>query len=65
MNLVKKEIKTYKVHMMCDCGGEYKMSESDLFNMMFLNEGYRHTCDKCGKVMILSEYYPREVRGEE
>ena len=65
MNLVKKEVKTYRVYAMCDCGGEFKVTDADLFNMMFLNEGYRHTCDKCGKVMILSEYYPVEIKEED
>ena len=65
MNLVKKEVKTYRIHAMCDCGGEFKVTNADLFNMMFLNEGYRHTCDKCGKVMILSEYYPVETKEED
>ena len=65
MNLVKKEVKTYRIHAMCDCGGEFKMDDVELFNMMFLGEGLKHKCNRCGKTVILSEYYPKEVKEEE
>ena len=65
VHLVKKEMKTYRIHAMCECGGEFKLDDTELFNSMFFGEGLKHTCDKCGKEIVLSEYYPIDVREEE
>lgn len=60
MTLFKKELKTYAVHAMCECGGEFHPT------VMFATypAQYQHCCDKCGKVMTFDVNYP-EIKYEE
>ena len=57
MKEVKKEVKTYIVHAMCDCGGEYLPTGMALTSHPVQ---YPHVCDKCGDKQLFSdEMYPR------
>ena len=70
MKMVKKEVKTYRVRAMCECGGELvydlKNAYVDIFNSFFSESKaeYEHKCNKCGKIEKLSEQYPLNIEEE-
>lgn len=63
MDVVKKEVKTYKTYATCECGGDFEFSNDTLLrDMLFgLNTGFEHRCNKCGKVENFEEIYPIEM----
>ena len=66
MKMVKKEVKTYKTYVACECGGEFEYDDDTLFrDMLFgMKTGFEHKCNKCGKVENFDELYPIEMQEE-
>jgi hypothetical protein len=62
VNIIKKEIKTYKCHAMCECGGEFFIKDLDVFSSLFSRSinGFEHKCNKCGKIQKFPVTYPKE-----
>lgn len=62
-------VETIRSHMMCECGGEFvcKDDAAEIFAVIFsnLNEnGYTHTCTKCGKQETFEIRYPKTIELE-
>ena len=66
MFFVSNEVQTYMIHAKCDCGGEFKRSDDNLFVNLLLHpdSGVEHKCDTCGKVEFLNDVYPKRVESE-
>ena len=70
MEIIKRNIKVYFQHAMCDCGGEFvhdaANSYRDMFNAMLSGNDivFEHKCTLCGKVEKFSEQFPRRVEEE-
>lgn len=61
MQIVKKELKTYKETAHCDCGNELQWASSvTLVN----NTTYEYKCDRCCKEYELDEAYPKIIYEE-
>lgn len=58
---VKRELKAFRVDMICDRCGEGIMEASD--NLVLLTDPaqYKHTCNKCGYTTIYSSSYPHII----
>ena len=54
---VKKEVRTYRIHKMCKCGGEY-LFEKQLSNCAL------HKCHSCGRDLYTIDVYPKTVYEE-
>lgn len=57
---VSKPVQAVQVHMMCQCGGEFRDTGGGLGSV---TEGkwscyYQHKCDKCGAVQDFDRIYP-------
>lgn len=55
MKEVKKPIREYVVHAMCECGGEF--IPGDVVFMTYPVQ-YSHTCNKCGASATFNKKYP-------
>ncbi len=66
MNVVKKEVKTYKTYAICECGGKFEFNDDTLLrDMLFgIKSGFEHKCNKCGKVESFEDLYPIEMQEE-
>lgn len=70
MKTIKKEVRTYRVRAICECGGEFVYNldnaYADIFNSFFSGSKveYENKCNKCGKVVKLSERYPQNIEEE-
>ena len=64
MNIVKYPVRTYREHCMCECGGEYVLNSDKMFTGILFSEGYSHSCNKCGKEIVLEKIYPNIVQYE-
>lgn len=66
MKIIKKEVKKYKAHNMCECGGEFEASTLDMIKEMFIDDkkGCLHICNKCGKEEYFYHIYPTEIEEE-
>lgn len=62
-NEVSRPVQTLQVHMMCQCGGEFKPtgigsgSAASALNPKWECE-YQHKCDKCGAAQNFDRIYP-------
>ena len=63
---VSKPVQTLQVHMMCQCGGEFRRdtdigdssaSAASALDLIW-NYPYQHKCDKCGSVQKFDRIYP-------
>ena len=65
MKVVFKEAKTYIVHMMCECGGEFVREQEDLdIALTSYPPKFLHVCNKCGKREYLDGCYPKTATKE-
>lgn len=55
MILVKKEVKIYVVHAMCECGGEFHPT---MVLATTYPPQYQYCCDKCGIAATFDVNYP-------
>lgn len=55
---IKREVKTFEVKMMCDCGGEFLPTG---FAQMSNPPKYGHQCSSCEKEVYLDYHYPKTV----
>lgn len=55
---VKNEVKTYMVHAMCECGGEFETGDV-IWTLDMYPPKFGHVCNKCGKTVMFSEKYPK------
>ena len=53
--IVKEEVKTYQLKLMCECGGEFKSTGIVLTSNP---PQYPHACNSCGKQITKWECYP-------
>jgi hypothetical protein len=53
---VRKEVKTYMVRAMCECGGEYEHQGLVLTSWP---AQYPHECNRCGKMETFLSQYPK------
>lgn len=57
----------YKVHMFCDCGGKFiedpliSKGAEIFFGFPTIQRKYKHICDKCGKVELFDDQYPKII----
>ena len=61
MKEVKKEIKAYEIHAMCECGGEFKVDPNGLglcYDTIPPSYSYLYICNKCKKEEFLARHYP-------
>ena len=50
----RKELKTFRVKLLCDCGGEMKVVKT----LMSDPPQYQHTCVRCEKEVTMDRSYP-------
>ncbi len=50
------ECKTYEVHAMCECGGEFKLASDVVYDTY--PPLYCYQCDKCKALQYFSQNYP-------
>ena len=55
MKEVKKPVREYVVHAMCECGGEF--IPGDVVFMTYPPQ-YPHKCNKCGTSATFNKKYP-------
>lgn len=56
MQTIRREVRTYQVILLCDCGAQMELTGVAL---MTHPAKYEHKCPKCGKREDLLESYPR------
>lgn len=67
MKVVKKELKTFIEHAICECGGELIVDETAIFGGLLFggrNPEYEHKCKRCGKTATLTKPYPNTEQQE-
>lgn len=55
MKEIKKPVREYIVHAMCECGGEFILGDMAL---MTYPVQYPHICNKCGASETFNKRYP-------
>ena len=53
----RQEVKTYVVNAMCECGGKLNR-DPDAPVLTSYPPQYSYICDKCGKSVLLTAFYP-------
>lgn len=56
MKEVKEEVKVFRIHMYCECGGEMLPTGNVL---SCWPERYSHQCNKCGSIDSYIDKYPK------
>ena len=65
MEIIKTEVKPYRVTAYCDCGAELKNEENACgaaaIQPYLTTFVYKHICPNCGKIYYLDSIYPQII----
>ena len=58
MSEIKKEVKTYMVSQLCDCGGTFQYESNGVMLASYPPQ-YPHVCYACGKIEMFNCICPK------
>ena len=67
MVIVKKELKTFIEHAVCECGGELIAEETAIFGALLFggkDPAIEHKCKNCGKTSYFAKPYQNTEQQE-
>lgn len=58
MSEIKKEVKTYMISKICECGGTFQYEHNGVMLASYPPQ-YPHVCYSCGKIETFNNIYPK------